>query len=133
MILPPPRSTLTDPLFPYTTLFRSGRIGGPPPAYLGAGLGRGGDDRAPGPGGCRRPRCVPRQRRARARRAVRHPPPDAADRAHGRLPPGRAPPLLLLRPVPQGLLRVPLQPRSSQAYPARVEAPRQNGRTHVRE
>src|SRR3546814_15775149 len=87
----PPRSTRTDTLFPDTTLFRS-----PPPAYLGAGLGRGGDDRAPGPGGCRRPRCVPRPRRARARRAVRHPPPDAADRAHGRLPPGRAPPLILL-------------------------------------
>src|SRR3546814_948287 len=30
MIRHPPRSTLTDPLFPYTTLFRSDRIGGPP-------------------------------------------------------------------------------------------------------
>src|SRR3546814_15724629 len=44
MIRPPPRSTRTDTLFPYTTLFRSGRgrwrhISGScawPPAYTGA-------------------------------------------------------------------------------------------------
>src|SRR3546814_15300649 len=40
MIRPPPRSTLTDTLFPYTTLFRSGRIvagsvcGSPYPPWL---------------------------------------------------------------------------------------------------
>src|SRR3546814_2899602 len=29
MLLRPPRSTRTDTLFPYTTLFRSGRLGAP--------------------------------------------------------------------------------------------------------
>src|SRR3546814_12832707 len=32
MIRRPPRSTRTDTLFPYTTLFRSASQGGPPPA-----------------------------------------------------------------------------------------------------
>src|SRR3546814_2368261 len=46
MIRRPPRSTRTDTLFPYTSLFRSGREAGgaafalPPPAYCRAVLGR---------------------------------------------------------------------------------------------
>src|SRR3546814_4430471 len=34
MIRPPPRSTRTDTLFPYTTLFRSSRTGRQRPAFL---------------------------------------------------------------------------------------------------
>src|SRR3546814_11765471 len=42
MIRRPPRSTRTDTLFPYTTLFRSGRRGGqcPPPGRWGASAGQ---------------------------------------------------------------------------------------------
>src|SRR3546814_8508501 len=45
MIRPPPRSTRTDTLFPYTTLFRSGREDG----QAGAGLRHAGDGRHEGP------------------------------------------------------------------------------------
>src|SRR3546814_2307210 len=48
MIRRPPRSTLTDTLFPYTPLFRSGRQGRPRPPPL---LGR--DDRRLHPGNAR--------------------------------------------------------------------------------
>src|SRR3546814_12030905 len=40
MIRRPPRSTRTDTLFPYTTLFRSGRIDAPIGGRLRCGLGR---------------------------------------------------------------------------------------------
>src|SRR3546814_9643140 len=39
MIRRPPRSTRTDTLFPYTTLFRSGDVGRQPPAAVGGGVG----------------------------------------------------------------------------------------------
>src|SRR3546814_4569614 len=39
MIRRPPRSTRTDTLFPYTTLFRS-RVAGEPPASRGSGFSR---------------------------------------------------------------------------------------------
>src|SRR3546814_2877649 len=38
MIRRPPRSTRTDTLFPYTTLFRSLGLGGERPDHVGAGL-----------------------------------------------------------------------------------------------
>src|SRR3546814_2046176 len=59
MIRRPPRSTRTDTLFPYTTLFRSRRAGlraaqHPPPA----GRGRGGERRRPLPPAGRTARAV---------------------------------------------------------------------------
>src|SRR3546814_14321125 len=45
MILPPPRSTRTDPLFPYTTLFRSEQSAG---ADRGRPDGEGGHEQAGG-------------------------------------------------------------------------------------
>src|SRR3546814_1399079 len=66
MIRRPPRSTRTDTLFPYTTLFRS-RLSVQPDARRRAGdglsAGRGGDRQ----GGSRR---ADRRNRARVRRAV---------------------------------------------------------------
>src|SRR3546814_4510055 len=45
MIRRPPRSTRTDTLFPYTTLFRSGQARSPPAAALRACRGRNGCSR----------------------------------------------------------------------------------------
>src|SRR3546814_9572006 len=94
MIRRPPRSTRTDTLFPYTTLFRSDQGGRPGEAgrtWLWAGCGRGGDERR-----CRRAlaarcrRAAPRPRRPHLRplveagafRRLLHPVgrPDARDR-----------------------------------------------------
>src|SRR3546814_4138461 len=50
MIRRPPRSTRTDTLFPYTTLFRSGA--GPHPAHLRCRIDQAGGGR-PGAHGCR--------------------------------------------------------------------------------
>src|SRR3546814_5875444 len=52
MIRPPPRATLTDTLFPYTTLFRS-LIGGRVVAARVLGVAGRGGDRAIGPRSCR--------------------------------------------------------------------------------
>src|SRR3546814_12216699 len=82
MILRPPRSTRTDTLFPYTTLFRRDRPGRAPRRH---------------PGDCRgeAPR-HPRQRRRGGRRA-----PAAACPARGRdlpaAPPGPFPPAVAFR------------------------------------
>src|SRR3546814_18651442 len=46
MIRRPPRSTRTDTLFPYTTLFRSDEIVGEPPATVLSGFPGGIDDQA---------------------------------------------------------------------------------------
>src|SRR3546814_7471662 len=51
MIRQPPRSTRTDPLLPYTTLFRSPRLGQPQAVEAGPAAGvlhRGGDDQRAG-------------------------------------------------------------------------------------
>src|SRR3546814_7143449 len=52
MIRRPPRSTRTDTLFPYTTLFRSiaGPVAVPGPAVAAAVVGAGAGHRAAGPG-----------------------------------------------------------------------------------
>src|SRR3546814_5919703 len=69
MIRRPPRSTRTDTLFPYTTLFRSPKRAGPWSIWRGEGafqLGRlaDGDGGAAGPGSGRTGRGFGRRRRA---------------------------------------------------------------------
>src|SRR3546814_7626375 len=85
MIRRPPRSTRTDTLFPYTTLFRSGgapRPRGRPPAgalpHGGVALDRG-DALAAGADPCRR------GRGAAFRAPERDPPAGLAQFSHGRL------------------------------------------------
>src|SRR3546814_15482360 len=59
----PPRSTRTDTLFPYTTLFRSTRDAASTPPARRSRTGAGGRVRSRGPGGSSRPRAfhlVPR-------------------------------------------------------------------------
>src|SRR3546814_5611066 len=50
MIRRPPRSTRTDTLFPYTTLFRSGDVQAPGPVQLGRGDAQGSGAARAGPG-----------------------------------------------------------------------------------
>src|SRR3546814_9234420 len=57
MIRPPPRSTRTDTLFPYTTLFRSGPFTDRQQGRLVDEHER--HDEAGGPGSHRRPACLP--------------------------------------------------------------------------
>src|SRR3546814_3386807 len=80
MIRRPPRSTRTDTLFPYTTLFRS--IRAPPYGRPSSHKQRPGLEKSPAPGQKRRGRRRPRSARPAA--CPRCPRPDAAARCPGR-------------------------------------------------
>src|SRR3546814_18269555 len=125
MIRRPPRSTRTDTLFPYTTLFRSGfRRHGAEPRRRAAGTAR--DD-----GGARTPRAADPDVRDRLRGASAHDPhtPDRASDLLPRLPPVERPPPASPPPAHRpGFRRDPGAPgagvRSRSRYSAHPRRPR---------
>src|SRR3546814_12380140 len=130
MIRRPPRSTLTDTLFPYTTLFRSHAAPAPASAAFA---------RAPGAGGSALPaarlsaRAVPLAPRAAsggARRRPRAPARRVVAQRPGR---GRRPAARLLPRRSPGRPPLLALPPRRRLVPARVSEGRRVGKNEVRE
>src|SRR3546814_9723920 len=130
MIRRPPRSTRTDTLFPYTTLFRSLRLEGPPGrrGVLASARRRGASGgRPPAPGrhprfGCSARRRRPDRGRTRARLGVDHGDPRGRRRrtapARPDRRPDRRPPLRGARQRPRPCRETGAQPRPLRPAPS---------------
>src|SRR3546814_3456994 len=125
MIRRPPRSTRTDTLFPYTTLFRSTGAGGGRrrPAVLrdsrrsGTGRKAAGDCRTAGRAGC-----LPRSWERLQPRALAPPPATAGGGREG---------VVTARADPEGTPPQPLRPASTAGVRSSAREPMALGRAHV--